>query len=438
MPKIDAEIGFTSGVILDPTRFVGRTELIRDCIKAINTPSGLVAVYGKRGVGKSSLMRQLQQMALGDYSLAKNAALLHEVPDRPRQYLTVYYTCDSIIKDAGELLARLCNDQNDRDGLLRLVPEDGKELIEFQRAKEVSGGADLKVVQWGSKGVETSKYARVVPGDVVQTFRNFVMAVVQHQVHKRMKRDGLLILLDEFDVIQNKEGLGSLIKSLSSQEVKFAICGIGSDLSDLVEDHASVERLLEEGAIHVLPMSHGESEEIIFTAERRFDGSVTFDRSVTRQIAEYSRGYPYFTQLIGKACVVRAGLLDASVVSQDIFDKVLSDVRDGTAFPTLEAAYQRAIGGSKGRQILLHLLAEQKDDVALYNEEVVGKVLLKEARQDAEAFDVQHVDQLMPRLVDMKYGPVLSRFRERQGVYEFVNPVLRLYVNLRRLPPDLL
>lgn len=69
-----------------------------------------------------------------------------------------------------------------------------------------------------------------------------------------MKRDGLLIILDEFDVIGDKSKIGSLIKSLSSESIKFAICGIGDDLFDLVSDHGSVERLLEEGSIHVEPM----------------------------------------------------------------------------------------------------------------------------------------------------------------------------------------
>ena len=103
----------------------------------------------------------------------------------------------------------MCNDQGAEDGLLRLVPQDGKEIVEFTRAKEVSAGADLKVVNWGTKGVESSKYARVVPGDIVQTFRNFTDAIITHQVRSRMKRDALLILLDEFDVIKDKKGLGS-------------------------------------------------------------------------------------------------------------------------------------------------------------------------------------------------------------------------------------
>ena len=246
---LDPEIGFTSDVIRDPRRFVGRTELIRDCMDALNSPLGLIAVYGKRGVGKSSLLRQIQQIALGDYTLVHQAGLQREIPERPRTYLTVHYACDSMITSGESLLGRMCNDQDDEDGLLRLVPNDGKELEEFSRSKEVQGGADLKVVNWGTKGVESSKYARVVPKDIVQTFRNFVSAVVTHQVKKRMGRDSLLILLDEFDVIGDKKGLGSLIKSLSSTELKFGVCGIGHDLMDLIEDHASVERLLEQGAI---------------------------------------------------------------------------------------------------------------------------------------------------------------------------------------------
>src|SRR5690606_19682178 len=150
-------------------------------------------------------------------------------------YLTVYYTCDSMIANGKDLLSRLCNDQSEEDSLLRLVPDDGKEMIEFSRSKEVSVGADLKVVNWGSKGVETSKYAKTVPNDIVQTFRNYVDSIVLHQVKKRMKRDGLLIILDEFDVLADKEGIGSLIKSLTTPEVKFAICGVGRDLSDIVQ-----------------------------------------------------------------------------------------------------------------------------------------------------------------------------------------------------------
>jgi Cdc6-like AAA superfamily ATPase len=429
---IDPEIGFTSDVIRDPERFVGRTDLISDCIRALNSPLGLIAIYGKRGVGKSSLLRQVQQMALGDYNLATKAGLGHLIPGRPRRCLTVFYTCDSLIKSGQDLVSRLCNDQNQEDGLLRLVPDDGKELVEFTRAKEIDAGADLKLVKWGVKGIEGSKYARTVPGDIIQTFRNFVTAIVAHQVSGRMKREGLLILLDEFDVITDKSGLGSLIKSLSSESVKFAICGVARDLNGLVKDHASVERLLEEGAIHVRPMPPDEARAIVVTANERFKKQMLFDGDAVERIVSLSEGYPYLVQMFGKACVNAANKLSVHIVDAKIVDGIQNDIRSGTAFPTLETQYQKAIGNSEHRQLLLHLLAEQPEDNTFFNDEV-GKVVLKTIRADAQDLGVEFIDQLMPRLVDQNYGPVLIRLEDRPGVYEFANPIFRVYVKLRHI-----
>lgn len=427
---INPETGFTSDVIRDPARFVGRTTQLLDCMKAVNTPLSLIAIYGRRGVGKSSLMRQVQQMALGDYTLAKYAGLQSNIPDKPRKYLTVYYTCDAYIKDGHDLLSRLCNDQDEEDGLLRLVPNDGKDLIEFERVKEVGIGADLKVVNWGTKGIESSKYAKTVPGDVVQTFRNYISAIVTHQVKSKMKRDGLLIILDEFDVIEDKDGVGSLIKSLSSTDVKFAISGIGRDLTELVEDHGSVERLLEEGSIHVKAMDSSETSQIFTTAERLFKNQITFDQEVVAKIASLSGGYPYLAQLIGKECVDVANRSATMQITNAVLTDVLADIKAGTAFPTLESQYQRAIGESEDRKILLHFLAEQEDRADIFDDEL-GSVLLKKLRQDARDLGIEYVDQLLPRLLDKKFGPTLLRLSERQGVYEFVNPVFRLYVRLR-------
>jgi hypothetical protein len=337
-----------------------------------------------------------------------------------------------MIGNGRELLSRLCNDQSDEDSLLRLVPDDGKTVVEFTRSKEVAGGADLKVVNWGVKGIESTKYAKTIPGDIVQTFRNFVDSIVVHQVKKRMKRDGLLIILDEFDVIADKDGIGSLIKSLTTPEVKFAICGIGRDLSDLIHDHASVERLIEQGVLPVKPMSMSESEAIIVRASELFETSLRFHPGVAAEIATLGQGYPYFVQLIGKQCVNEANNQNTQIIDTAVLARVLADLKNGRAFPTLETAYQRAIGNSKDRQLLLHLLAEQESEQSLFSDEI-GRIVLKASRQIAEELDIKFVDQLIPRLVEKKYGPVLERVPERQGTYEFVNPVLRLYIKLRSL-----
>jgi hypothetical protein len=131
-------------VITDPHRFVGRADLIQESINALNSSLGLIAIYEKRGVGKSSLMRQIQALANGNYELVRNAGLNHLLPPKPRKYYTVYYACDSIISGAQDLVARLCNDTNEEDGLLRLVPDGGKQLAEFSRTAENSVGLDLE------------------------------------------------------------------------------------------------------------------------------------------------------------------------------------------------------------------------------------------------------------------------------------------------------
>ena len=84
---VDPEIGFTSDVIKDPNRFVGRSDLVRQAIDALNSSLGLIAIYGKRGVGKSSLTRQIQALASGNYELVRRAGLHHLLPTKPRKYI---------------------------------------------------------------------------------------------------------------------------------------------------------------------------------------------------------------------------------------------------------------------------------------------------------------------------------------------------------------
>jgi Cdc6-like AAA superfamily ATPase len=429
---VDPESGFTSSVIRDARRFVGRSELIKSCMNALNAREGLIAVYGKRGVGKSSLLRQIQQMANGNYDIVQRAGLTHLIPNATRRFYTVYYSCDSRIANTDELLKRLCNDTDVEDGLLRLVPDKGKVLIEFSRTDEAGGAVDLKLLKWGVKGTEAENYSSVVPQDLVQSFRNFLSGAVDSNNRTWSKRDGILLLLDEFDVIADKSGMGSLIKSLTSPDIKFGICGIGQDLGSLISDHRSVGRLIEQGAVHVTPMSPQETRSIFSTAQVLFDGIVSFHPNVIDHVVELSEGYPYFAQLIGKSLVQHANEGGTNYIDEGIFSAVLEKIRMGSSFPNLESQYQLAIGQSNERAMLLALLAEQQSEMTLYNESI-GQVVLQRTRATAQGLGIEYIDQLMPRLVEERYGPVLVKSPEQRGIYEFADPVFRAYVKLRRL-----
>ena len=305
-------------------------------------------------------------------------------------------------------------------------------MIEFSRTSEGSFGTDLKVVSWGAKGTDSTKYSYRVPNNITQTFRNFINSVVNHNNTLWSKRDALLILLDEFDVIRDKTGLGSLIKSLTSPTIKFAVCGIGSDLSSLVTDHASVGRLIQQGSLHVEPMEQSEVTEIFATARTLFKNQVEFAPAIVEEIANLCEGYPYFAQLIGKACVEQGNRAGTNVIDTKILESVLGEIRTGKVFPTLERDYNRAVGHSADRAWLLALLAEQSENETLFD--ISGNnVRLKDVRGIAKGLDVSHIDQNLPRLVEAQYGPVLVKDPARQGIYEFVDPVFRAYVKLRRI-----
>ena len=427
---VDPEIGFTSDVIRDPKRFVGRHDLIERSIHALNTASGIIAVYGKRGVGKSSLMRQVQQMANGDYLLAYQAGLGHLVPERPRKYYTVYYSSDSAVTNMTDLIVRLCNDTDPEDGLLRLIPDHGKELMEFSRSGEQTLGLDLKLIQWGERGTDSARYASVIPNDPIQSFRNFVNSAVDNNNRVWNRRESLLVLLDEFDIIREKDGIGSLFKSLSSHKVKFAVCGIGQDISALIRDHQSIMRMIERSALHVRPMSADETREVFVTARRLFRNVISFNDNVIEMVVEYSEGYPYFAQLLGKACVDRANRHGTNHITMEIADEVLHEIRTGEAFPHLEEQFQRAIRESEDRKLLLTLLAEQDSEQTQYNQDI-GRIVLKQSRSTAQELGIEYIDQLVPRLIDEKFGPVLVKTADQRGAYEFTDPVFRAYVKLR-------
>lgn len=179
-------------------------------------------------------------------------------------------------------------------------------------------------------------------------------------------------------------------------------------------------------------MPDDESIEIIRTANRRFKGAITFEDDVAKRITALSEGYPYLVQMFGKACVNNANEYGVIKVDNEVLDRVLESIKDGSAFPTLESAYKRAIGDSEGRQMLLHLLAEQEEEQMKFSDDM-GTVLLKKIRAGAQELGVDYIDQLIPRLVDKKFGPTLLRMEDRPGVYEFHNPIFRIYVKLRTL-----
>ena len=130
--------------------------------------------------------------------------------------------------------------------------------------------------------------------------------------------------------------------------------------------------------------------------------------------------------------MTEANFLGTNDINSSVLSVVTDKIASGQAFPSLEDVYQRAIGQSDDRAILLAFLAEQRDERAEYNFKL-GQVFLSRTRSSAQDLGVEYMDQLLPRLIEEKYGPILVRVSDSAVLTSLQIPVFRAYVKLRRI-----
>ena len=105
-----------------------------------------------------------------------------------------------------------------------------------------------------------------IPQNVEAVFEN----VVRNLVDEGITRDGMLIVIDEFDQIFNPSGIGPFLKALATNttKVKFCIVGVAKDILDLMKEHESSDRLFAGTIIPFDSMSGNELNEVVSIAEK--------------------------------------------------------------------------------------------------------------------------------------------------------------------------
>jgi uncharacterized protein len=153
-----------------------------------------------------------------------------------------------------------------------------------------------------------------------------------------------VILIDEFDLIQNEEArkaFAGFLHNISDQEVslKFIICGIGESLDALIAHHPSVGLHLAPIQLERLP--HDARWEIIQVPAEKF--RVEIDRNTLIRIGQISDGFPYYIHLIGEALFW--AIFDdpnyCSISSPRHFERGLTTAME-EAESVLKASYEKA------------------------------------------------------------------------------------------------
>lgn len=401
--------------ISEPEYFVGRHDEIRNSILALSEKGSFIAIHGLRGVGKSSIAKQIKLIAEGNKVLSKALNLDRFIPNKGFDYLTIYTSCDSYTKNTSDVLKRLIFGDNNSGGLLSFTSAGEKRIDTIKETFKAGGSAGVFGMKLEAGGQQDINYKAILTDDLIQQFKQLLGTVKKDNLHKT----GLLIIIDEFDTLADKSDFGSLIKTCSDDFVKFAISGIANTVTELIEGHVSIGRQINPVFVNKMPQE--EMKGILRRAEHYISNKITFANEAVEEITKSAEGFPYFVHLIGKQAFLKAFELGKTLVNlNDVLD-IKEDISKGRLSTIYEEIYHSAVKESPQRELLLKFFAEDNND-EIFSEPVYSTT---------KDLGVTNPSQLMRELTQPQDGSVGVLKKLREQYYRFSDPVFKVYAKLR-------
>jgi Cdc6-like AAA superfamily ATPase len=396
-------------------RFAGRKPAVSDSYYGLIAQGAHISIVGNRGIGKTSLARQIINIATGDNDLLAKLDLPH---DRELDFLTVYFACGNTVKNTIDLLERLLTSSSCLAEWVYDIPKASKVVKGYSPKLGVNVfGAEASL--GGEKKTEETVESAVVSHSIDSVFTNAVAAIIDEKI----ATDGILIVIDEFDQVGDPIGFASFLKSLATNvpQVKFCIVGVAQDIQNLMKEHQSADRLFAGSIISLPSMSPDELKEIIRIAEEGIDQYITFSPEASDRVVALAQGHPYMVHLIGKYALRSAYQNEQFVITPEAIDETLTSIAERAADPVLEGRYKKTVASSEQRETVLRALAE--------SQAADGEVWTQNAYKLALDQGVDNASQYVGQLVTEEYGSEIEKVRER--FYRFHDSLFAAYVRAR-------
>ncbi|WP_122445824.1 metallophosphoesterase [Pseudomonas viridiflava] len=312
--------------ISDPNRFSGRKSQVEKGAELLLSNDNIF-IHGNRGIGKSSLARQLSLIASGNNELLRSIG--SELADENFDYVICFLTRDSSITNINQLLYRLLIDEN-------------------------------ALAQWnellGLREVGTYDLGDTLNPKLVSDFWGRVAKCAT------LSSNGVAVFIDEFELIDNHNGFASLIKANPGNCV-FIVTGIGQTEKELVRDHKSIERQLDTGKLEVPNMSEDELRLIVAKAQEYISSEIVFEKTAVDHLVQIVNGHPYLLHLVGKHALSLAFKNKKNLIDKSTLEEALQHIASSRADRSLEDRYLKAIGNSHQRETVLRIFASVGEDV---------------------------------------------------------------------------
>lgn len=395
------ELGFHLGRVFKPSTpisredlFKGRVDQKRAIIDTINQPGQHAVLYGERGVGKTSLANLLFPML----SSTGQPLLLIQVNCMSSD------TFSDIWRRVFDDFFYKFQEPDDDTGITYEVPNEVTETLDKCR----------------------NEYAESITPDTVR-----------RMLHLLGKGHVVVIVLDEFDTVideSTKRTTAEMIKFLSDRNVPatLILIGVADDISQLIENHQSIERCLSQ--IHMPRMWRSELEAVAIFGLEDCKPTMSITKSALHELSRLSNGLPHYMHLLtlnaARAAVDARSLeINESHVSLAI-TKSIEQAQQSIKKDYIEAI-SSARKDAKYREVLLACALATSNELGYFFASdvrpAIKLVMRRECKVDAFA---KH----LAAFCEERKGKILHKDDRLGRVrYRFANPLLQPYVLLRGL-----
>ncbi|MGY3453513.1 AAA family ATPase [Bradyrhizobium sp. USDA 4353] len=266
LKEVLAEHLTPSKSIQTPERLFGRTKNLRTIDRALSSPGRQIFIHGDRGVGKTSL--------------ALTAANLHTSSElKPIHVMCgAHSTFAEVIQSIGAAT----------------VP------VERRLGERATGGGLNFNLPGGIGGVGFTR--PTVSGGSIEAPNSLNEALDIVRYVAKISKGKQVVIIDEMERISSadeREKFAEFIKNLQEMpdNLRFIFCGIGHDLTELLQAHASAGRILE--TIKLERLNHSDLWQIITVVADKL--KVSIQRDALIRIGQISDGFPHYVHLIGES-----------------------------------------------------------------------------------------------------------------------------------------